>query len=126
MSSLGETKATTTSTCSSKQESAHSKPSSLMTEEDWDLLLAKEQQQQENKNASDDKEMHKSIDASPIKKQGQHSTPSSPSELFRMTKRTEATGANRSMVEESKQFEKALGDWVSFIVPLFSCFDSPA
>jgi hypothetical protein len=120
------------------QDSTHSMPSSLMTDEDWDQLLAKEQQESRpscisssgadamedvqggsvsplkvgGKGANGAKSTH----TSPIKvgrDSGHHSTPSSPSEILRLTRRNTGPSEERgSTVEEAAQFEKELGDWV--------------
>jgi hypothetical protein len=45
-----------------------------------------------------------------ITETGEHSTPTSPSELLRMT--TRSSSGNHILMEEAKQFEKDLGDWV--------------
>lgn len=45
-----------------------------------------------------------------ITEAGCHSTPSSPSEILRMTRRV--TKRDGSSIEEATQFEKELGDWV--------------
>lgn len=114
------------------QDSLHSKPSSLKTDEDWDQLLAKEQQEDQNGvDSSSTTEMQRA-DVSPsgvgqgdeertlmsprrtVKEFVQHSTPSSPSEILRLTRRYVAPGDREddTRVEEAARFEKELGDWV--------------
>jgi len=49
------------STISDNPESAHSMPSSLLTEEDWDQLLAKEQKQQQQQQQQCQRELKASL-----------------------------------------------------------------
>jgi hypothetical protein len=126
MSSISrEGKATTSAT----QDSLHSKPSSLMTDEDWDQLFAKEQQEKSGVDTSSATELQRAnvsplrvirgVEKEPVsprrvgKESGQYSTPSSPSEILRLTRRTD--GQDGIKVEEAAQFEKELGNWVRIL-----------
>jgi len=103
-----------------------------MTDEDWDQLLAKEQQEKSGVDASLATEVQRAA-VSPLKgergeeeetpvsprkvgnESGQYSTPSSPSEILRLTRKHVAPGDNGQddpKVEEAARFEKELGDWV--------------
>lgn len=114
-----------------KYGSCHTKASSLLTDEDWDRhLSAKETQvtrKIDNAEASLDVQQLpsmtpsntcqglRSLQSSPNKKEDgvkQHSTPSSPSELRRLT-RPEAVYDGK-VIQEAKHFESELKEWVSF------------
>jgi hypothetical protein len=88
--------------------STHSKPSSLMTEEDWDQALAREQ------GCAPSNTSIPLLESNLVNKgKGNQasSTPTSPSQILRKTK-GDKTSDNHS-IEEAKKFEKELGDWVS-------------
>lgn len=126
MSSISREREATTS---ATQDSLHSKPSSLMTDEDWDQLLAKEQQEKSGVDTSSATELQRA-NVSPLrvirgdekepvsprrvgKDSGQYSTPSSPSEILRLTRKVD--GQDGTKVEEAARFEKELGDWVRIL-----------
>lgn len=112
-----------------KEDDCHSKPPSLMTDEDWDHVLANEQQQWQQGGTDEgvgaDRESSATtttivglpalagvVHSSPTKGKvvGHCMTPSSPSELLRLTKTHLA--AEGSQFDEAREFGRELGDWV--------------
>ena len=112
-----------------KGDDCHSRPPSLMTDEDWDHVLANEQQQRQQGGADEGASVSRAsplatttfvglpafagvVHSSPAKEKvvGHCMAPSSPSELLRLTKTHLA--AEGSQCDEASEFGRELGDWV--------------